>query len=119
QYVAQAQAAQPQQARPTTGGGERQFRLPMSVEERVSIHRQKATDVATKLASTSDEFWENVRVLMHFYDTGQMPGEVRPNAAAYQPYQPNQPQENQFVPEAAVAQVAATEYAHTDDDIPF
>lgn len=43
-------------------------------ETRESIHRQKATAVAQAMSSTPAEFWDNVRDLKAYYDTGNPPG---------------------------------------------
>lgn len=60
-----------------------------------SIYRQVATKVAAQLADNTNDFWQNVNILLHFYRTGEQPGQGTSDEM-----------------------VAAQTYAG-DDDIPF
>lgn len=66
------------------------------------IHRQTATKVAVQMSDTPKAFWENVQVLMDFYNTGNFPDFS----------------DNQFIPESAIA-AGVGSGSVIDDDIPF
>lgn len=89
-----------------------------------TVWRQTATKVAAQLATTPQEFWDNVGQLITFYATGLQPELTPPPrqqqqepVTSYAPAQAAQQAAERFIPE----NVPQTDdhYTHTDDDIPF
>lgn len=141
QYAQTQTQQQPGPAsQPTTAAQVMQQPNPVEERTRLSIERQKATDIAATIANLTGNvspliYWENVQTLVRFYATGEAPttfaelpaAEPRQNAEAYRPYQREdfpggssvqQQTQNQFVPPGAYSEPEGPP-PHTDDDIPF
>lgn len=71
-------------------------------ERQDSIYRQVAAKVAAAMSGTSEEFWQNVEILIEFFRTGQTPSE------------------NKFIPkQEEKIPVGAAVTADPYDDLPF